>query len=102
MIARLLAPLCLLVLPALSVAAQSTSPAGRTITLAQALATARERQPSLRQARAATLEAKARVGQAAAPLYPQLGASANYQLTTSNYVPRPGALPRGTPPARRA
>jgi len=104
MIARLLVTLCLLGLPALPAAAQSAAPAespappqaGRTITLAQALATARERQPSLRQARAATLGAKARVDAAAAPLYPQFGASANYLLTTSNYVPRPGALPRGT------
>jgi outer membrane protein len=100
MIARLLATLCLVCLPASQVAAQASAPtasapARRTITLAYALATARERQPSLRQARAATLAAKARVGQAAAPLYPQLSASANYQLTTANYVPRPGALPPG-------
>lgn len=63
------------------------------ITLARALSAARAQQPSLRQAHAATDAARARVDQSTAPMYPQLNGSAAYQLTTANYVVRPGQLP---------
>jgi outer membrane protein len=70
------------------------------LTLARALANARAQQPSLRQARAATDAARARVGQATAPMYPQLNGSAAYQLTTANFVARPGQFPGSLTPAR--
>lgn len=63
------------------------------LTLARALELARAQQPSLRQARAATDAARARVDAAAAPMYPQLSGTAAYQLTTANFVARPGQLP---------
>jgi len=66
------------------------APAGRVLSLAEALATARARQPTLRQARAATQVAEARADEARAPLLPQLQGSGQYQRTTANVVPRPG------------
>src|SRR5690349_699345 len=94
----------LLLAPALPVAAQPSPGAAPNVapppsaglpvvTLASALAAARAQQPSLRQARAATDAARARVDAAAAPLYPQLNGTAAYQLTTANFVSRPGQLP---------
>jgi outer membrane protein len=58
------------------------------MTLDEAVRTARERQPQIRQARAAVEAAEARADQARAGLLPQLSASAGYQRTT-----RPGSLP---------
>ena len=66
------------------------APAGRVLSLAEALATARARQPTLRQARAATQAAEARADEARAPLLPQLVGSGQYQRITANVVPRPG------------
>ncbi len=53
----------------------------RIVTLDQALATARERQPQLRQAHAAAEAAGARADQAFAPLLPQVNATAGITRT---------------------
>ena len=71
------------------VAQPAASPASaastlRTLTLAQALAAARANEPTLRQARASTDASRARVDQAAAPLYPQASANAGYRLGSAN------------------
>ena len=76
--------------------------AGRILTLEQALATARERQPQLRQARAASEAAGARAGQAFAPLLPQISATAGYLRTTANPFPRPGSAPDTPAPSSLA
>lgn len=65
----------------------------RTLSLEEALGTARTNQPQLRQARAATEAARARVDQTRAPLLPQVSSTASFQRTTSNFVARPGTLP---------
>ena len=64
----------------------------RLVTLEEALASAREHQPQLRQAQAAAGAADARAGQALAPLLPQLNASATYLRTTANAIVRPGSF----------
>lgn len=64
-----------------------------TLTLDQALETARNQQPQLRVVRGQTEAASARVNQARAPLLPQVNGTASYQRSTKNYVQRPGALP---------
>ena len=74
----------------------------RVVTLEQASASARERQPQLRQARATTAAAEARADQALAPYLPQVSGSAAYQRATANYVTRPGSLPSGVTPASHA
>jgi outer membrane protein len=56
----------------------------KILTLSQALETAQKAQPSLRQAHANTEAAKARVGEARAPLLPQLSGNAIYSRLTSN------------------
>jgi outer membrane protein len=53
----------------------------RVLTLEEALRTARERQPQLRQAQANTTAAQARTDQAFSGLLPQVGASASYQAS---------------------
>lgn len=63
----------------------------RTLSLGEALQTARMNQPQLRQARAGTEAARARADEARSPLLPQLNATANYQRTTANAVTRAGA-----------
>ena len=65
--------------------------AARIVTLEEALASAREHQPQLHQARATAAAADARAGQALAPLLPQLNASASYLRTTANSIARPGS-----------
>jgi outer membrane protein len=85
----------LLALIGLSLAA-AAAPArvhAQPLTLSEALRTARERQPQLRQARATKQAFRARSDRAHAPLYPQIEASATYQRTTSNCTPRPGQTP---------
>lgn len=67
-----------------------TPPAGRTITLREAIDLALRRHPSEEQARANVDVAAARVEEARAGYLPQLSASALYQRTTSNLVTRPG------------
>lgn len=56
----------------------------RILTLSQALETAQKAQPSLRQAHANSEAARARVGEARAPLLPQLFGNAIYSRATSN------------------
>ncbi len=65
--------------------------ASRIVTLDEAVQSARERQPQLRQARASTAAADARTQQAFAPLLPQLTANAGYQRTTANRIEQPGS-----------
>ncbi len=60
------------------------------LTLGDALATAQRMQPTLHQAHANTEAARARVGEARAPLLPQIFGTATYQRLTTN--PTPGAL----------
>lgn len=67
--------------------------AARVITLDEAVQSARERQPQLRQARANTAAAGARVREALASLLPQVSATAGYQRTTANAITRPGVAP---------
>jgi len=67
--------------------------AGRAVTLDEALRSARENQPQLRQARATTEAASARAREAFAPMLPQIQASAGYQRTTANAITRPGSPP---------
>jgi len=65
--------------------------AAHIVTLDEAVQSAREHQPQIRQARANTAAAGARANQALAPLLPQLSATAGYQRTTANAITRPGA-----------
>jgi outer membrane protein len=73
----------------------AAAPDFSSLGLTDALRLAREHQPTLRQARAATDATRARSGQARAPLFPQLEATASYQKTTSNCTTRPGMTPCG-------
>ena len=69
------------------------------LSLAEAEALALRNQPSLRQSEANVDVDRARVEQARAPYFPQLAGTLQYQLTTGNFVPRPGAvLTNATPP----
>ena len=68
-------------------------PTSRELTLAAATETALTSQPLLRQARAQATAADARADVARAPILPQVTANATYQRATSNFAPRPGALP---------
>jgi outer membrane protein len=75
-------------------AAESTTDApARILTLAEAERAAVERQPQLLVARAQTASATAQAEQTGAPLLPQVNASAQYQRSTGNFAPRPGAFP---------
>jgi outer membrane protein len=65
--------------------------AARIITLDDAVQSAREHQPQLRQARANSAAAGARAREAFAPLLPQVSVSAGYQRTTANAITRPGS-----------
>jgi outer membrane protein len=74
--------------------------ASRVLTLDEAVLSARERQPQLRQARANTAAAGSRAREALAPLLPQVSATASYQRTTANTIVRPGTssvVGTGTP-----
>jgi outer membrane protein len=70
------------------------------LTLSQAVDTALQRQPSVRQARAQTDAAEGRKEQARAGYLPQLNGTASYQRTTSNFAPRPGSNPTLQPGRR--
>jgi outer membrane protein len=63
----------------------------RIVRLEEAVATARARQPTNRQARAGTQAAEARADLARSPLLPQLNASASYSRATGNVTPRAGS-----------
>jgi outer membrane protein len=58
--------------------------AGPILTLDEAVAAARQGQPTLRQARAATAASEARVGEARAGFLPRLDANLGYSRLTSN------------------
>jgi outer membrane protein len=60
------------------------------ISLDEALRIGRVHQPQLRQARALSEAADARVDEARAGLLPQLTANAGYKVSTANYAPQPG------------
>jgi outer membrane protein len=62
----------------------------RVLTLQEAERVAAERQPQIRAARAGTQAAEARADEARSPLLPQLSATAGYQRSTANIIPRPG------------
>jgi len=67
------------------VAALAADPAPQVLTLDQALKTAAERQPQLRQAAASTAAARARADQARAGLFPQARLSAGYDYGASGF-----------------
>lgn len=62
---------------------------GAPLTLAEAVESARTRQPDLAKARSNTAAAAARVDQAFAPLLPQLSTNAGYTLQTGNVAGQP-------------
>jgi outer membrane protein len=72
------------------------------LTLNQAVSTALQRQPTVRQARASTDAAEGRTEQARAGYLPQLNGTATYLRTTSNFAPRPGSNPTLQPGRRSA
>jgi outer membrane protein len=74
-------------------AAVFAADAPRVLTLDEALRTAREHQPQLRQARAVTAAAMERARETRAPLLPQVTGSANYSRSTANFSSRPGSVP---------
>ncbi|HEY3594559.1 MAG TPA: TolC family protein, partial [Polyangiaceae bacterium] len=65
----------------------------RVLTLAEATRAALTQQPLVRQAQALTAAAAARADEARSPLLPQVTGTAAYQISTANYVLRPGAVP---------
>lgn len=67
-----------------------------TLTLAEALRTARTEQPTLRQAQSTRLLAAAQADSARAPLLPQVVGSASYSRATANFVQPAGALPNSS------
>jgi outer membrane protein len=75
--------------PRLSLAAEGSG--APVLTLAQAVDRALGNQPNLRVARANTEAAQGRVEQARSAALPQVVATGQYQRTTGNFAPRPGA-----------
>ena len=73
----------------------SVPPAGteRQLSLSDAIEQALKAQPSVRQVRAQTQAATARVEQARSGYLPQVTGVAAYQRTTGNFATRPGAIP---------
>ncbi len=65
--------------------------AARVLTLQEAERVAQERQPQIKEARAGTEAAEARIVQARSGLLPQVAATAGYERTTFNRVFRAGA-----------
>src|SRR6266568_3485310 len=84
------------ILVALLLAAPAAPAAPRTLTLEDALESARAHQPQLQQARAQSAAAAARADEARAPLLPQVNGNASYQRTTANFAARPGSIPTVT------
>jgi outer membrane protein len=66
---------------------------GAVLSLGDAVHEATLHHPQLKQARGATQAALARVGEARAPLLPQLTGFGSYQRTTANFVNKPGSVP---------
>jgi outer membrane protein len=75
-----------------TMALASPALAADPLTLEQALAMARSH-PDRKRVVAETAAAEARVDQVDAGRWPQVSASASYQRSTSNFVPRPGSVP---------
>jgi outer membrane protein len=75
-----------------AVPAEELPPTGPVLPLAQALRTALDHHPSLRQADASARAAEARVDIAFAPLLPQVTGVASYMRGTANPVPRAGQV----------
>jgi outer membrane protein len=75
--------------------------ASKTLTLEQALETAKQHQPALRQAAANTEAARSRADEARSGLLPQLNANLSYTRRTQNFVSTATTLPSGVtvPPA---
>jgi len=72
-------------------------PAGRVVTLEEAVRAARASQPQLQQARAGTEAAAARADEALAPLLPQLSGNASLKRQTDRSLfPQPGGPPFNT------
>ncbi len=78
----------------LTIVVVAAAPAGRTLTLEEALEAARAHQPQLQQASAATEAARARADEARASLLPQLNGTVGYERSTANFVSRPGSVPK--------
>ncbi len=76
-----------------ALAAAAPAAPNRILTLDEALATARAKQPQVQQAAAATQAALARVDETRAPLLPQVSGSGSYSRETANFASRPGSLP---------
>jgi outer membrane protein len=91
---RRLAPLIVLA-PVAALAQPAPAPALRTLTLDEAVRTARARHPDIQNANAQTEEARARVDEARAPLLPQLTGRAVYQHTELQNTSS-GVVPGGT------
>ncbi len=70
--------------------AQAPAAGPRVLTLAEALRSARARQPQLVQAQAGSRAAEARSDEARSGLLPQLTGTASYSRETANFAPRPG------------
>ncbi len=79
--------------PADSLAEESADTHARVLTLSAVEREALEHQPQLLVARAQTSSAEAQAEQTGAPLLPQVTATAQYERTTGNFVPRPGTIP---------
>jgi outer membrane protein len=76
-------------------ATPAARPEARLLSLDDAVQTALRRQPQVRQARAATSAARARVEQAGAPRLPTITGTATYLRETGNFAPRPGTTQPG-------
>ncbi len=89
----------LLALPLAAIAQAAPPPAAPVqpplarpvLSLEEAVRTALEHQPQIRQAQANRDAAAARADLARAPLLPQLGGNASYSWQTSNFAARPGS-----------
>ncbi len=71
----------------------AAEPADKIISLDEALKTAIENQPQLRQAKATVAAAKALADEAFAPLLPQVTGTGTYTRKTGNFAQNPGLTP---------
>jgi outer membrane protein len=72
---------------------------GRVLELTDAVKTAEQHQPQLKQAQANSEVYRWRADEARAPLLPQLLGTAQYLRSTGNFAPRPGVFAVNPPPA---
>lgn len=80
-------------LPLLLLASAARAALPETLSLDEALALARQRQPSLRAARAQADVSTARAREALAPILPTVSLAIGYSQSTGNFAASPGALP---------